>query len=300
MALSMQAQVWVTDIPRIQESFNVLVGADLGRNGHYSQKPVVELMEKTAEEINIKFVIAAGDTHHYMGVKSVNDPLWLTNFEWIYANPELQVRWYPVLGNHEYNGNTQAVIEYSQVSRRWCMPDQYYTTQYRLPHGESIHLVYVDTPPMIDGYWNNPEDFSDAGQQDLSKQLEWIESTLAQATETWKVVVGHHPVYADTFKGEHERLDLQERLDPILKKYEVDMYICGHIHNFQHIRREDTSMDYIVNTSGSLSRRVAPVEGTQFCDPDPGFSILSLLPGELNLHMVNDKGEVIYTVTRTK
>jgi len=27
----------------------------------------------------------------------------------------------------EYQGNTQAVIDYSDISRRWVMPDRYYT-----------------------------------------------------------------------------------------------------------------------------------------------------------------------------
>ncbi len=297
---TLQAQVSVTAIPRIKDSFNVLLGTDLGRNGHYSQQPIAELMGKTAETVDFEFIIASGDTHHYMGVQSVNDPLWMTNYEWIYSHPELQIEWYPVLGNHEYRGNTQAVIDYSEVSRRWCMPDRYYTQSYELKNGESIRFIYVDTPPLIDGYRKNAASYPDAGKQDLQQQLDWIESTLAQAPEKWKVVVGHHPIYAETSKKESERLDLQNRLDPILRKYEVDMYICGHIHNFQHIRQAGNTIDYIVNSSGSLSRKVAPVEGTQFCDPSAGFSILSLLPGELNLHMINDKGEVIHTVSRKK
>ena len=38
-----------------------------------------------------------------------------------------QCPWYGVLGNHEYRGNTQAMMDYSEISRRWNMPDRYYT-----------------------------------------------------------------------------------------------------------------------------------------------------------------------------
>lgn len=34
------------------------------------------------------------------------------------------LEWYPILGNHEYRGNTQAVIDYSKVSRRWVMNER--------------------------------------------------------------------------------------------------------------------------------------------------------------------------------
>ena len=77
---------------------------------------------------------------------------------------------------------------------------------------------------------------------------------MTEATEDWIVVVGHHPIYAYTDKSESERTDMQKKVDTILRKHNVDMYICGHIHNYQHIRRPDSKIDYVVNTSGSLTR----------------------------------------------
>ena len=55
-------------------------------------------------------------------------------------------------------------------------------------------------------------------------------------------------------------MDMEKRVDSILRKYKnVDMYLCGHIHNFQHIRKNGSNIDYVVNTSGSLSRKVKPL-----------------------------------------
>lgn len=106
------AQQNIRDLkPFVDEKFNFIIATDLGRNGHYEQKPIADLMGRTAEEIDIEFVISSGDTHHYEGVQSVQDPLWMTNYELIYSHPELLVDWYPILGNHEYRGNTQAVIK---------------------------------------------------------------------------------------------------------------------------------------------------------------------------------------------
>lgn len=284
----------------LEKPLNFYLANDLGRNGYYDQKPIAELMGNMAENVDIECVIAAGDVHHFEGVRSVNDPLWMTNYELIYSHPELMIPWYAILGNHEYRGNTQAVIDYSAVSARWNVPDRYYTFAME-NDGVTVRFVMVDTAPLLDKYREDTEKYPDACKQDMNKQLAWIDSVLSAAKEDWVLVVGHHPIYAETGKDDSERLDLQKRLDSVLRKHKnVDMYLCGHIHNFQHIRMADSNIDYVVNTSGSLSRKVKPVDGTKFCSGETGFSLISADKKELNLHMINKEGKVIYTVSRKK
>lgn len=284
----------------LEKPLNFYLANDLGRNGYYDQKPIAELMGNMAENVDIECVIAAGDVHHFEGVRSVNDPLWMTNYELIYSHPELMIPWYAILGNHEYRGNTQAVLDYSKVSARWNVPDRYYTFAME-NDGVTVRFVMVDTAPLLDKYREDTEKYSDACKQDMNKQLSWIDSVLTEAKEDWVLVVGHHPIYAETGKDDSERLDLQKRLDSILRKHKnVDMYLCGHIHNFQHIRKSDSNIDYVVNTSGSLSRKVKPIDGTKFCSSDTGFSLICADKKEINLHMINKEGKVIYTVSRKK
>ena len=284
----------------LEKPLNFYLANDLGRNGYYDQKPIAELMGNMAENVDIECVIAAGDVHHFEGVRSVNDPLWMTNYELIYSHPELMIPWYAILGNHEYRGNTQAVIDYSAVSARWNVPDRYYTFAME-NDGVTVRFVMVDTAPLLDKYREDTEKYPDACKQDMNKQLAWIDSVLSAAKEDWVLVVGHHPIYAETGKDDSERLDLQKRLDSVLRKHKnVDMYLCGHIHNFQHIRKADSNIDYVVNTSGSLSRKVKPVDGTKLCSGETGFSLISADKKELNLHMINKEGKVIYTVSRKK
>ena len=284
----------------LEKPLNFYLANDLGRNGYYDQKPIAELMGNMAETVDIECVIAAGDIHHFEGVRSVNDPLWMTNYELIYSHPELMIPWYAILGNHEYRGNTQAVIDYSKVSARWNVPGRYYTFAME-NDGVTVRFVMVDTAPLLDKYREDTEKYPDACKQDMDKQLSWIDSLLTTSKEDWVLVVGHHPIFAETDKDDSERLDLQKRLDSILRKHtNVDMYLCGHIHNFQHIRKVDSNIDYVVNTSGSLSRKVKPIDGTRFCSGDTGFSLICADKKELNLHMINKEGKVIYTVTRKK
>ena len=282
-----------------EDKCNFYIANDLGRNGYYDQKPIAELMGIMAEEVGPECVIAAGDVHHFEGVRSTQDPLWMTNYELIYSHPELMIAWYPICGNHEYRGNTQAVIDYSRVSRRWEMPARYYTKSFD-EEGTTVRIVWIDTTPLIDKYRQEFDKYPDACQQDIDAQLAWLESVLASAKEDWVVVVGHHPIYAETSKDDVERLDMQKRVDSILRKYRVDMYINGHIHNFQHIRVKDSKIDYITNSAGSLSRKVKSIEGTVFCSSEPGFSILSASPASLELRMIDKNGQVLHTVTRTK
>ena len=92
------------------------------------------------------------------------------------------IDWFPLLGNHEYRGNTQAVLDYSNISRRWTMPARYYTKVFE-DKGMTIRVVWVDTAPMIDKYRNEKETYPDACQQDYKQQLAWIDSVLTAAKE---------------------------------------------------------------------------------------------------------------------
>ena len=289
-------EVWSS----LKKDANFFMANDLGRNGYYDQKKIAELMGIMAEEIGPECVIAAGDVHHFSGVQSVEDPLWMTNYELIYSHPELMIDWLPILGNHEYRGNTQAVIDYSNISRRWNMPGRYYTKVYE-EDGTSVRFVMIDTTPLMNKYREENNKYPDACKQDKEPQLQWLDSLLNEAKEDWVIVVGHHPIYAETSKEDSERMDMQDNVDRILRKHKnVAMYLCGHIHNFQHIRVKGSSIDYVVNSSASLSRDVNAITGTQFCSPETGFSVIAADKNELALHMIDKDGKVLHTITKKK
>ncbi|HHT23095.1 MAG TPA: acid phosphatase [Bacteroidales bacterium] len=282
------------------EGVNIIVANDLGRNGYYEQKPIAEQMGEWAEKADVEFVAAIGDVHHFNGIISTQDPLWTTNYELIYKHPELMIDWYATLGNHEYRGNTQAVLDYKNVSRRWVMPDRYYTLTQEADDGSTIRYVFLDTTPLIDKYRNDNTDYPDACKQDMEKQLAYVDSVLTVSKETWTVVMGHHPIYSETRKNISERTDLQKRLDPILRKHNVDFYINGHIHNFQHIKIKESPIHYFTNSSASLSRKVKDTEGTQFKSDKAGFSIVSANKTRLAIYFMDGNGDCIYGFEKKK
>ncbi|MBU1100365.1 MAG: metallophosphoesterase [Bacteroidetes bacterium] len=287
-------------LAELEDDFTFMIASDLGRNGYYDQKPVAEMMGEVADFTEPEFVAVLGDIHHFLGVRSVDDPLWQTNFEWIYKHPELMIPWHPVLGNHEYYGTTQAVLDYSKISRRWEMPARYYSMNFPISENSEVLILFIDTAPLIDKYRDNPEEFEDLGNQSIEKELAWIDSTLSASNAKWKIVLGHHPVYAGTTKSESERENMQERIQPLLDKYNVDISVGGHIHNFQHIQVPNSEVDYFVNSSASLTREVVPYEGSLFSSMDSGFSLCTVTETELIITFVNKEGEVIYQYVRKK
>jgi len=272
-----------------------MVASDMGRRGVSDQKNVAVLMGKESDFSNIKLVAVAGDPIHDNGVKSVTDTEWKDKFENIYtASSLMEIPWYVVSGNHEYHGSVQSILDYSKISNRWKASSRYFTLEKTIDRrGNKCLLVFIDTAPLIDKY-RTDNDYSDAGEQNLEKELKWIDSTLAVSTDRWKIVIGHHPVYADTDKEESERTDMQKRVGTILESRKADAYICGHIHNFQHLKPEGKSVNYIVNSSASLSRKVNRIDGTIFCNPDPGFTICSVTRKSFTFYFINNKGETIY------
>ena len=295
-AVAQDAASWA----KLEKSVNFYIANDLGRNGYYDQKPIAELMGRMAETVGIECVVAAGDVHHFEGVRSTSDPLWMTNYELIYSHPELMLPWYPILGNHEYRGNTQAVLDYAGVSARWEMPARYYTFTVE-DNDVTVRVVMLDTTPLIDKYREDTVGYPDACRQEVEPQLSWLDRVLTDAREDWVIVVGHHPIFAQTEKSEKERLDMQRRVDTVLRRHDnVAMYVCGHLHTFQHIRRQGTDIDYVVNSSASLSREVSPTEGTQFCSGATGVSLVAADKDRLCLYMLDKDGKVLHTVSKTR
>jgi hypothetical protein len=286
------------ELSHINGTFSFIIANDLGRNGYYDQKTIAEMMGQVSGLAGTEFVAALGDIHHFMGVQSVYDPLWNTNYEWVYSHPELMIPWYPVLGNHEYRGNTSAVLSYSAISRRWQMPSRYYSKTIAISDSSSVLVLFIDTTPLIDKYRSDPQ--GDAAKEDVEKQLRWIDSTLTHSSAKWKIVMGHHPVYAGTLKPDTEQADMQNRLKPILEKGKADFYICGHIHIFQHIKMPSSDIDYVVNSSGSLNRPAIAMEGIVFSSGEPGFLLCSVDDSQIRIFLISKEGKIIYRFSRQK
>ncbi|HON53845.1 MAG TPA: acid phosphatase, partial [Bacteroidales bacterium] len=94
--------------------------------------------------------------------------------------------------------------------------------------------------------------------------------------------------------------ELIEKVKPLLQKYKVDAYICGHIHNFQHLQIPDSGFEYFVNSSASLGRPNFENDSTKFTSKDEGFSVISVTDTVFQCNFVNYNGQIIYQYNRKK
>ncbi|XP_041454392.1 tartrate-resistant acid phosphatase type 5-like [Lytechinus variegatus] len=237
-----------------KNSLNFMVLADWGGQPNYPfyttcEEYVAKQMGDLASNYATQFVLALGDNFYYDGVQSVTDPRFNETFENVFTADSLQVPWYVVAGNHDWHGNVTAQILYSNVSKRWNFPSLYYLVRYQIPSTqEMVSFIMIDTVSL-----SGTTDDSNVLQQPtkpkdlflVEKQFSWIEDQLkATMNDTYVIVAGHYPVWSIAEHGPTELL--VDRLRPLLIKYNVNAYFSGHDHNLQHIREDNSSVEYFV------------------------------------------------------
>ena len=280
------------------KELSFLVVGDWGRNGTQNQREVANQMNRTALKENAQFIISTGDNFYEAGVQSITDSQWETSFEKVYSGTGLQKDWLVALGNHDYQGNPQAQIDYSLKSPRWKMPSRYFTLVKTIDETIKVRLVFIDSNPFVKEYLKNPKAYSDIANQDTQKQLVWLDSVLTNAKEKWKIVVGHHPIYSAGF-GHGNQDELVSQIKPILEKNHVQMYFCGHSHSSQYLKRSDSSVDYVVAGAGSSTIELVKQENSVlFGTITPSFTLISLSNSLLKTAFIDSTGQTLFSNQR--
>jgi acid phosphatase len=269
----------------------VVVG-DWGREGCCQQAAVAEQMSKRAVAIGSRFVVSVGDNFYENGVSSVTDPQWKTSFEDVYTRPGLMTKWHVILGNHDYQrtGRPEAQIQYTSRDPRWSLPAPYYMRTEHLADGTVADFFFLDTSSYIRHYYKSGS-VVHVDRAQPTQQFKWLEDALARSQAAWKIVIGHHQVFAVTAPGDYVGDDMIRRFKPLLDKYGVQAYINGHEHNLQHIRQG--RVNYITCGAGSQTDPVAAPPG-QFASGRHGFMSMRLEQERLRFEFVDDLGNTIY------
>lgn len=291
---------WPTTRAAAREAgeFAFVAIGDWGREGQRSQRQVAQAMGSAAEGIASRFVLSAGDNFYPAGVKSVADPHWRRSFEDVYTAPALQTPWYVALGNHDYRGAPQAQIDYSALSHRWRMPGRYFKIGGAELGTDLLDIFVMDTSPIVDG--DNYDELlqqmarGHVERQDATGQIAWLERELKASRAPWKIVMGHHPVYSG---GHGDSAELVAQVAPLLEAHGVQVYLNGHDHSLQHIRRG--RVDYVCTGSGAEARdALKAVEGTRYGLSRPGFAAFRLDAEQLDLEFRDLTGQTVYRMGR--
>ncbi|MCZ2472335.1 metallophosphoesterase [Aquirufa ecclesiirivi] len=279
--------------PKADISF--LVIGDFGRHGEYNQKEVAKQMAITGTEADIDFIITTGDNIYPKGVASPLDPAWKSSFEDIYVGHSLHVNWYPVLGNHDYAGNPQAEIDYSQISRRWNMPARYYSKTYKLSDGSQLLIAFLDTSPFELGYYQDEDEpfRTQVASQDTSAQKKWFSDLMTSSKAQWKIAVGHHPLVTSGPRMDRKN-HVANSWQSLLEKVGVDFYLAGHEHHLEY-NQLSTKLNHLISGAGSKITALKSTDKAKFAKSSNGFAAFFIQPKVLEFQFIDDKGNTIFS-----
>ncbi len=278
------------------KSTRFFVLSDWGFNGNFEQKKVAQQMAQISRQVGIDFILTSGDNFQYNGVPSSTDSLWKINYENVYNDSSLQVPWYPALGNHDYYGNPEAEIEYSNLNSHWNLPSRYYSFTKTLDNNEKALFIILDTQGLINDYHN----LVDTMQTDSVAEVKWLRTTLSTNPAKWIFVVGHHPIYSAASNYHGDTYEMKKIVKPILEQFKIDFYICGHDHHFEHAKDSASNINYIVTGTGAYPRPVSSNGHSIYTLSEAGFSYFNIYNNVTTLYFITENGGVGYSFSLQK
>jgi hypothetical protein len=247
--------------------------------GSAFQKAVATGMISYASNWPIDAIISTGDNIYPSGVDSAKDSQWKTKFEQIYDHPSLQKRWYSILGNHDHKGDIKAQSEYMKHNSLWYLPAPYFsfTTEF-------ADFFALDTTPLK--------------KEKKTDQIEWLRAQIQNSKANWKIVIGHHMLYSYGAYGDQQ--EMIQLLRPVLNQGPIDLYMCGHDHDIQVIRKQNDSFLHLTSGAGGGARDTAYGADSYYAGTNGGFAALTISQNKLYLQCMNMQGKLCFAHTLTK
>ena len=259
--------------------------------GAPEQRQVAAALAGRAKADSTQFVMSVGD-NFYGYLQSADDPQWANYFENVYTDT-LKREWYTILGNHDYYGNAQAQLDYARTHPGWKLPARDYTFSKRLTLLHRVQFFCIDTNPFAPEFAGGV--IAQVAAQDSTRQLRWLDSALTASRATWKIVVGHHPIFSTGHHGDTPLV--KQRILPILKKHRVQAYFCGHDHDLQHLRVD--GMDFVVTgAAGQTRTSPRPADGLFRETMKPGFVSVAVGVDSLRCRYYDGAGNLLYQFGR--
>jgi predicted phosphodiesterase len=125
-------------------------------------------------------------------------------------------------------------------------------------------------------------------------QAAWLEDTLRNATEPWKIVAIHESPYSAGYQGSN--LEVRERFAPLFERYGVQLVLSGHDHDFQRSRTID-GVTYVVSGAGGRTRGTGEEDFTAASWSVLHFVDLAVFEDHLLVRAITQDGRVFDEVT---
>lgn len=240
-----------------------LAVADFG-SGDANQRAVGVQMARVHRQSPVDLVILGGDNIYPSGDIALVDATFQKPYRELIA---AGVPFHAVLGNHDIrtaNGDPQVAY------RPFGMKGRFYSVRSGL-----VEAFMLDTN----------------GNADWKRQLPWLQQALSRSTAPWKVVVGHHPIYASGVYGNDP--NAIRRLVPLFRRYGVALYISGHEHHYERSRDLNGTTYLVVGGGGAHLRPVFGSDTMAFGRSTFSFAELEATPESLRIIGWDAKGQRI-------
>ncbi|MBD2776306.1 metallophosphoesterase family protein [Iningainema tapete] len=235
--------------------------ADTG-TGDRGQYAVAEAMTSYHSQKPYDLVVLAGDNIYTNGEMEKIGAV----FERPYASLlQKGVKFQACLGNHDIrtaNGDLQ--LKYPGFN----MSGRYYTFR-----RDKVQFFVLDTNHNAD--WQN--------------QLSWLEQELSRSNAPWKIVYGHHPVYASGVYGTNPTF--VKTFTPIFQKHNVQLYINGHEHHYER-SSSINGTTYLICGGGAGTRRVGRSSWTAYSAEKLSFATYEVYADRIEISGIGTDNQV--------
>jgi len=220
-----QAAAAVEVMPPVgKDSVRFLVLGDTG-TGDRGQYDTAAQVWKAHDVFPYEFAIMVGDNIY--GSERPQD--FKTKFETPYKPLlDANIPFYAALGNHD-DPNQRFYKPFGMNGQR------FYTFQKKDSRFFALDSNYMD-----------------------KDQQAWLEKELSNSNSKWKIAYFHHPLYSSGATHGSE-VDLRTIVEPLFKKYNVNLVFAGHEHFYERIKPQ--SGIYYFTAGGSSKLRSGDIRG---------------------------------------
>jgi hypothetical protein len=276
------------DAPATQPSVNLMAMGDWG-DGGAGQKVVADRLATfaAAQPTHVDAMLLAGD-NFYVPLTGVDDPTWQKLFETMYDPQRLNMPFYPALGNHDYEGNkAQIEQDYSKLhpDSRWKMPAMWHTVEFPADHPLVRLLVLNSNKPNLSA-------------QQWQDQLHFIDTELSKPHDgIWTIAMAHHPLYSNGTHGDTGPLLVDWA--PLFAKRKLDIYLCGHDHDLQHLQIDGVYTSFVLVGGGGRTLTVMRRDNRgPFSRSLMGFADLLFTPDNVTVRYIDSGSEEVHEFQR--
>jgi 3',5'-cyclic AMP phosphodiesterase CpdA len=247
--------------PLKPDSIRMAVIGDMG-TGETRQYDVARRMMEAHATFPFDFVVMLGDNIY--GGSTPKD------FERKFSVPykpllDAGVKFYASLGNHD-NANERFYAPYNMNGSAY----------YSFKKG-NVRFFALDSNYM------DP------------KQLAWLENELKGAGDgNWKICYFHHPLYSSG-KTHGSSTDLRKLLEPLFRRYYVNVVFAGHDHVYERVKPQDGIYYFTEGSSGELragdlNRSAITAKGY---DSDNTFMVVEFAGDQMNFQTISRTGQTV-------